>query len=558
MKAFYEHTRPIRLRNSGPKFIPCGSRKNGDGWQQVFPSWEDVADWPNVGATPLKGYVIIDIDDKIKGTKKKRFTPTQRLNALKYIRNSSHTIVSHSRSRTHPDDPLHGHWLVRPSARAKVGRDDHPYGENIVPEKFGVFVRTERRPEPDIRSPWPEIALALRGIMVDAEKDPGDVGSINDLVYAWAIWLGEQGARKKDIKPLYGRKHKRTAERAWEEGKAKREGAAKAKADVPFWVDIHKEWEPMKTLLTMKMPITGIEHGAFPIGLSNVIVGDRGRGKSFLALWLASVAIADHGMKVLWMDREMGPRAWALKVQDFKSIHSALGRDKVLAYQHGGELELDDYPEALDESWLVIYDSVTAWGCPSDGANPTEWFSKYLNPLQDRGCTTLFIDHRSYTETRLQGKSMVGAGAKDQRIQGNIVGVERVSEFTPGKGGRLKLINEKNNCGALALGFGDTIGHVEVTPRFEWSFRPASGLETPKTEKAEQTPADVWEDFNRTLELRGVEYLTMGDFKLLMRFTQAKKGPMAAQMELAGMIRVTQVGQSKHVYPVPKKKWGDR
>ncbi len=102
--------------------------------------------------------------------------------------------------------------------------------------------------------------------MVDAEKDPGDVGSINDLVYAWAIWLGEQGARKKDIKPLYGRKHKRTAERAWEEGKAKREGAAKARADVPFWVDVHKEWEPKETLLTMKMPIKGTEHGAFRSG----------------------------------------------------------------------------------------------------------------------------------------------------------------------------------------------------------------------------------------------------------------------------------------------------
>ncbi len=556
MDAFYEHTRPIRLRHSGPEFVPCGSRKNGDGWQQVFPSWEDVADWPNVGATPLKGYVIIDIDDKIKGTKKKRFTPTQRLNALKYIRNSSHTIVSHSRSRTHPDDPLHGHWLVRPSARAKVGRNDHPYGENIVPEKFGTFVWTEQRPEPDIRSPWAEIALALRGIMVDAEKDPGDVGSINDLVYAWAIWLGEQGARKKDIKPLYGRKHKRTAERAWEEGKAKREGAAKARADVPFWVDVHKEWEPKETLLTMKMPIKGTEHGAFPLGLSNVIVGDRGLGKTFLALWLASIAIAERDMKVLWMDAEIGPRGWGLKVQDFKSILPVLGRDKVLAYQHGGKLDLDDYPAVLDESWLVVYDSVTAWGCPSDGGNPTEWFDKYLQPLQDRGCTTVFIDHRSYTETRFQGKSMVGAGAKDQRIQGNIAGVEAVSEFSPGKGGKLKLINEKNNCGALALSPGDTIGYVEVTPGFEWSFRPATGLETPKTERVRQSPADVWDDLTRTLELRKVEFLSMSDFKVLVRGTQRKKDDMASKMEHRKMISVVQVGASKQVRPLPRKGWG--
>ncbi len=405
------------------------------------------------------------------------------------------------------------------------------------------------------------MASTLGEIIRDSKK--GEHGGLNNLAYEWAAWLGEMGASEADVRPIWKLvpKERRsnlrdTVTRGRENGADNREGAAKARADVPFWVDVHKEWEPMETLLTMKMPIKGTEHGAFPLGLSNVIVGDRGLGKTFLALWLASIAIADHDMKVLWMDAEIGPRGWGLKVQDFKSILPVLGRDKVLAYQHGGKLDLDDYPEPLDESWLVVYDSVTAWGCPSDGGNPTEWFDKYLQPLQDRGCTTVFIDHRSYTETRFQGKSMVGAGAKDQRIQGNIAGVEAVSEFSPGKGGKLRLINEKNNCGALALGLGATIGYVEVTPGFEWSFRPATGLETPKTERVRQSPADVWDDLTRTLELRKVEFLSMSDFKVLVRGTQRKKDDMASKMEQRKMISVVQVGASKQVRPLPRKGWG--
>ena len=198
MDAFYEHTRPIRLRNSGPKFVPCGSKAEGDGWQQVFPSWEDVADWPNVGATPRKGYLIIDIDDKDdKG--KKRFTPAQRLGALQYIRRAG-GVVSHSHSRTHPDDPLHGHWLVRKPVQVGLSHK-HPYGENIIPEKYGVFVRTERRPEPDIRSPWADVAQAVGEIIRDSKK--GEHGGLNNLAYEWAAWLGEMGASEADVRPMW-------------------------------------------------------------------------------------------------------------------------------------------------------------------------------------------------------------------------------------------------------------------------------------------------------------------------------------------------------------------
>ena len=238
--------------------------------------------------------------------------------------------------------------------------------------------------------------------------------------------------------------------------------------------------EPVECLVTVSSKENEGEE-AYPVGLiplqqASVLVGDYNQGKSYLALWLATLAV-EQGMRVLWIDGELGRRGFRKKVDDMPGTYETL-LDNLIFYQ---EYPNESVMESLNDKCLIVVDSMTSLGCPPDGENAMPWLSKYVTDFRSKECTIILIDHRSYTYNR-DNKALVGAGSKSQIMQGNILGVTGNPVFAPNHPGQLDLKVEKDNTGSTGLVINSIAAEVVVSDKCGFSIR-APGTTTSKVRK---------------------------------------------------------------------------
>ena len=303
------------------------------------------------------------------------------------------------------------------------------------------------------------------------------------------------------------------------------------------FVDLSVKPAPVKSLLTVRDPKQPKRRtGIVPLGQWSVVVGDAGTGKTFFCIWLASRVAKKHGMNVLWMDAEIGYVMWHSKVWAVQGARNALNKHVVF------QTALPDDLSQFGADWLVLYDSITRWGCPQDGSNPTDWINKHIGPFLARGCTVLGIDHRSYTVTR-DSKPLVGAGAKVQAVQGSILRLDAVRPFAPGQSGLLALTVDKDNSGATCAAIGQRAAYVHVDADCAWRMSAAG------TEPEGGKPAALEQAFKhlqRAIETNTKGFITNKEAIECLQGIKQARTERLGQLVAAGRIRRTPKGRASH------------
>ena len=156
-------------------------------------------------------------------------------------------------------------------------------------------------------------------------------------------------------------------------------------------------------------------------GKFNTVYGEAAQGKT----WLAIMAALDRlraGRHVLWWDFEDKPITLATRLQDIRATNW-IGAP-ALRFVSG---PLPANPEVMAEAlgWLaegngpglVIIDSATSAGCPSDGADVAPWLAEYVNPWWYMGHTVLLLDHVP-KQRKDRPRGGIGSNVKLQRPDG--------------------------------------------------------------------------------------------------------------------------------------------
>ncbi len=231
-----KYVRPVPLylrtpRDRDPYWSPP------TGWKKMSWAWDDpeITNAKALAGSPLKGHVIVDVDDKKAskgGQYVRKFSPQDRLSVARWLRKEGELVASYH-SKTWPDDPLHGHWVFKSPTAKLARRNFHDSGERIRPDVDWVWLLTPEGYRPKKRKPFRSLADAVGKMMRDS--DAGELGGLNNLANEWAYYLAKQGASQKDLRALHGRKHRRTVESAWEDGvKARKDEKSSVRPEEMF------------------------------------------------------------------------------------------------------------------------------------------------------------------------------------------------------------------------------------------------------------------------------------------------------------------------------------
>ena len=146
-------------------------------------------------------------------------------------------------------------------------------------------------------------------------------------------------------------------------------------------------------------------------------------GKTWIAIMTAIQQLRAGG-RVVWWDSEDRATTLALRLQLLKNMGSNLIGTPELAWIAG---DIQDRPAALAEALefldggaipgLVVIDSATSFGCPSDGADVTAWLNAYINPWWNAGHTVLLLDHVP-KQRKDRPRGGIGSQAKLARVDG--------------------------------------------------------------------------------------------------------------------------------------------
>ena len=291
------YTRPIPLsphpRNG--RLVPP------KGWQYTQWNWDDkdIEKAESLAATPLPGYVIVDIDDKVGDPPERRFAPADRLGAAEMLRKEGELVASYH-SKTWPEDPLHGHWLFR-SPLARLAARNHEYGERIRPNQDWVYYAVDHE-----RNALRSLAQTVGEVMAASVR--GEHGGLNNLANEWAFYLARKGASRKDVRPLWTLRaevnpaarelHKRTVRGAWTKGQESEASAERTERDDIFVLaaDLVRGPAPRPDLLDL-LPSDGV----------TLLSGDPETFKSWIALYASAVHTQAGGV-VLYIDADMSER----------------------------------------------------------------------------------------------------------------------------------------------------------------------------------------------------------------------------------------------------------
>ncbi len=155
-------------------------------------------------------------------------------------------------------------------------------------------------------------------------------------------------------------------------------------------------------------------------GRFNTIIGEPSMGKTWIAI-MAAIQQINRGGMVLWWDSEDRPETLAQRLQLLRATN-LIGHPNLvwasgdLNNHHMATAEALEFL-AGDLPGLVVIDSATSFGCPSDGADVSQWMADHVNPWWSMGHTVLLLDH---VPKRRQDRPRGGIGsqAKLARIDG--------------------------------------------------------------------------------------------------------------------------------------------
>ena len=198
----------------------------------------------------------------------------------------------------------------------------------------------------------------------------------------------------------------------------------------------------------------------------STIYGVPGTGKSWVALLAAQSAIQGGG-RVLWLDFEDNQQSLARRAQaiGFREASNSNFFQFTRPSLYSDELAVQAAAQWLKDAAgasLVVLDSATSAGCPSDGSDVGEWYQAYVEPFKAREIAMLLIDHIPKRTTD-RGIGAIGSQHKLAILNGAAirVGGKPWTGYTDGK---ITLTLEKDRQGQLPA----QAGHKVAVINGEW------------------------------------------------------------------------------------------
>ena len=196
-------------------------------------------------------------------------------------------------------------------------------------------------------------------------------------------------------------------------------------------------------------------------GRTNVIVGRRGAGKTWLAL-LATKETLEAGGTVLYYDMEDKRQAWRQRLKDIGcDIDHYYAQGKV-RWKQPPDLPDDMEPvlQYAGQYDLVVFDVLNRLitrlgGTPDNGNAEVLWlYDNFFDPLAQRfGSSVLLLDHPNKRGQRADSDSLddlaPGGGAmKMNNVSGLVIGMRQRTPFTrDDPRGHITLYCLKDRCG---------------------------------------------------------------------------------------------------------------
>ena len=197
------------------------------------------------------------------------------------------------------------------------------------------------------------------------------------------------------------------------------------------------------------------------------LFGTPGGGKSWVALRCVMETLL-RGRRAAYWDFEDTPGTLSRRAKKMGMDLSDYWRDGQFKYLRPG-LNGSDQAMAEALAWvkegdgptLIVIDSATSAGCPSDGADVAPWLAKIVQPFLDAGCSVLVLDH---VPKRKEGRPLgpIGSQHKLAKIDGAALFVSGVP-WTQKTGGYLVLYNHKDRQGQLPAPLGKAVARIIVT-----------------------------------------------------------------------------------------------
>ena len=199
----------------------------------------------------------------------------------------------------------------------------------------------------------------------------------------------------------------------------------------------------------------------------NTLYGEPAGGKTWIAMMTAIQQIRRGGV-VLWWDAEDRPQTFARRLQLLKAT-DLIGHENLI-WASG---DLNKHPIATDEALmfltagerpgLVVIDSATSFGAPTDNRPVTDWLRDYIRIWAREGLTVLFLDH---VPKQRKDRPKGGIGSVEKQII--LDGAELYAHGIPWnayEGGAVSLMVHKDRNGQVPA----REEHDAATVYAEWS-----------------------------------------------------------------------------------------
>ena len=200
-------------------------------------------------------------------------------------------------------------------------------------------------------------------------------------------------------------------------------------------------------------------------GRFNTIYGEAAMGKTWIAI-MTAIQQLRAGRRVVWWDSEDRPSTLATRLQVLRAT-DLIGTPE-LAWIAG---DIQDNPAALAEALefldggaipgLVVIDSATSFGCPSDGADVAAWLKAFIEPWWNAGHTVLLLDHVP-KQKKDRPRGGIGSQAKLARVDGAALYAHGVP-WNGQEGGYVHLTTHKDRQGELPATLNNTVATISAS-----------------------------------------------------------------------------------------------
>ena len=335
-----------------------------------------------------------------------------------------------------------------------------------------------------------------------------------------------------------------------------------ARADMPTGTPPDAAMDAVTTLadFTREVSLLGVEplpavlersDGAtlFYEARVNTLYGEPAGGKTWIAMMAAIQQIRRNGV-VLWWDAEDRPQTFARRLQLLRAT-DLIGHPNLI-WASG---DLNKSPLAAAEAvaflktgerpGLVVVDSATSFGAPTDNRPVTDWLRDYIRIWAREGLTVLFLDHVP-KQRKDRPKGGIGSVEKQIILDGAELYVHGIP-WNGQEGGAVSLMVHKDRPGDLPAREGSDAATVYV----EWSDDKLTLDWTIGLPHTQPEGEDVQDALLEALEGVGAEGVKGSRaMRELLKGKRAKDIDEASKELLqAGMIEREKVGRS-YIYRV--------